>query len=303
LVSAKRVGASPLVKRLAAAGLCLLGLLPGSVSALEPSPSPSDPGEIFDRARAAWRSQEYPQNLRYRIVIRYTLEGRALTQTHEALWNADSRRAVVKAISAEELENPYRPRGTNWFGLNKEFHEPFGVPELSPVYSFGLRSRLRMQAPPPTPEPSGGPREIASVRIVARDYKVSFLGAEPCEDATPAYHLGLEPYRKPQNYPLRELWVRESDYTTCRLRVAKNFDHSPIGEGPWEITFAQHDGFGTTIAREHPLEPVRYQGKPLEDVSIAFENLAAAKPGVAVDLWNLGLSGTDGETTREPEEL
>jgi hypothetical protein len=288
--------------------LALICLLQGGAAASAPVPMPSDPGEIFDRARAVWRAQEYPPYLRYRIVIRFKIGDRSESQTHEGLWTSETRRAVVKAISAEEIANPHVPHGTNLGGflapLNRpEFSEPFGVPELSPVYSFGLRSRLRSQAPPPTPAASGEPREIASVRIVARDYKVTYLGADPCEDASPAYHLGLEPFHKPQDYPLRELWVREADFTTCRLRLAKNFAESPIGQGPWEITFAQHPDFGTVIAAEHPLADLTYRGKHLDDVGIYFENVEPGKPGIATDLWNLGLSGTNGAITREPDEL
>ena len=153
----------------------------------------------------------------------------------------------------------------------------------------------------PTPEPSGL-REIGSIAVVARDYRLTYLGEEPCSDGTQAHHLGLMPRGKRSLYRLRQLWVRKSDGTTCRLRVQNNFESSPIGTGAWEVNYVESPGIGTTIAEEHPLVPLTFRKKTIDDARISFEGLESARDDVNITLWKLGLSSTRGETTFEPGE-
>jgi hypothetical protein len=167
--------------------------------------------------------------------------------------------------------------------------------------SFGLAAPPRAAtAPLETPAPDG-PKQIGSITIVARDYRVSLAGVETCDDRSEAYHLGLEPRQKPKNYPLRDMWVRNGDFTTCKLRVASNFAQSPSGRGPWEIRFVQSPA-GTIIQDEHPLSTIVFRGTEVRDASISFTEVHSVRPNVHTDLWSLGISSTQGDVTREPEE-
>ncbi len=175
------------------------------------------------------------------------------------------------------------------------------MPELSPFYSFGLAAKPKsVTAVRGTPQP-GEPKEIASVAAIGRDYRITLAGEETCEDGAAAYHLVLVPVAKPDQFPLRDLWVRKDDYTTCKLRTARNFSESPVGQGPWEVRFSQTN-FGTSISEEHPLEKLTFRKTEIDGAGISFENLTLAHPDVHTDLWRLGLSTTQGDVTREPEE-
>ena len=78
--------------------------------------------------------------LRYRVVVRYRVDGKTVTDTHEGLWERDTGAHLHQSDLGRGTRQRVHAARQQLFGVNNEFFEPFGVPELSPVYSFGLAS-------------------------------------------------------------------------------------------------------------------------------------------------------------------
>lgn len=250
---------------------------------------PIDADAIFSRAQAVWAAQVYPTDISYAIVVRAGENGvdRFDHYAGEVLVPPDDRR--VQAFSDEEQAHPAVPHGTNVVAtvsvgyssgrapvgqdnaanrgqaasLSIPLSKPpaptdlLGIPDLDPVYSFGLRRVERMQ-PTATSPRSDEPRIIGKIVVEQRRYRVTFVGLESL-DGTDAFHLALVPLRQPGRYRLRDLWVASATYATLKARVAGNFTTAPASTIPWTITFAQIDG-ATYIDREVAEAPMSRGG-------------------------------------------
>ena len=170
---------------------CVLHGVTGTASGAEPGPP--DAESIFRKARSVFAQQIVPPRLRSHIGIRFSWNGKPEFESYTSLYRASDGMIATASISDQENANPHVPQGlnVNLFGVplsKPEFIEPLGVPELSPIFAFGMvpRSTPRLPAPPDTSPPDL--REIGGVSTYHRDYDVSLTGIESCS-GDPAYHL------------------------------------------------------------------------------------------------------------------
>jgi hypothetical protein len=281
-----------------------------------PPPS-SDPYEIYDRAREAWRSQTYPDDIQYRTTI-HVSEGSKDEQDH---YNGEASIADgirVASVSDEELATPHRATGVN-FKVNVEFSwnknaggntgslqmdahrkesspDYLGVPLISPEYSFGL-GPSRQPEPPSQQEATplkGAPPNIATVIAIEHPYAITLLGTEVVGGAY-AYHLRLQPHLYPAKYRLRDLWVDVYTYAVLKLVTQGNFTGSPMDAIPWEVTF-QDIGGATYIDKEKAEAPLAFRGdRTFTTAIVSFSDIKEADSKLSI----LPFMGS-GQILREP---
>src|SRR5271166_4178462 len=132
--------------RFAAASLTLCALLGGPAAGDESRSSarvPSAPA-ILDRAVAFVRAQSYPPYLSYIVTVRTSTKGRWLVEQFQSVCRTRDDRVLTYGTpisSTNRPDNPYKFT-LKVKGLpihdSPNIEEPFGLPELSPIYSFGL---------------------------------------------------------------------------------------------------------------------------------------------------------------------
>lgn len=236
----------------------------------------------------------------------------AVRNTYASIADTGNGDVNVRATSAEEAAHPYVPHGLNVrvklkvsYSRHTQLSHPsadgdvnltktvnvtapaqydvFGIPMLSPAYSFGLRPEPLIEKQQQSAAP--GLRTIASVTAVARNYAVTYDGEDEV-DGAPCYVISLTPLRKPAFFRLRKLWVDELTFETHQALLQGNFTQGPGPSLPWLVRFTQVDG-ATYIKDETSTKPVRYFGRTYSSVTIAFENIQpTAAPGA---LWALPL--------------
>jgi hypothetical protein len=260
--------------------------------------SSADPYQIYDRARAVWRAQTYPDELTFKTTV-HVLEGAKDEWSH---YNGEASTANgirVDGVSEEEQAAPHDARGTNFkiaidFSWNqnaggnvghwvqdahrKESSPDYlGVPLISPEYSFGLEPAQQLA---PISQPSVNPLEsalptIAIVRSNDRAYAIALVGTEPVGGFL-AYHLRLQPHRDPAKYRLRELWVDVYTYGVLKLVTQGNFTGAPMNAVPWDVTF-QNVGGATYIQTETAEAPLVFRGdRTFTSAAITFSDIKIA---------------------------
>lgn len=116
--------------------------------------------EIFARAEAYWSTQSYPPYANYLVTVTVTEKGDTHSETYRSAFNAVQNSVWVDPISDYELAHPAQGRGLRFCLLScpggtqpAPRTDFFGVPQLSPIYSFGIGTFVPMSPPqPPTPE-------------------------------------------------------------------------------------------------------------------------------------------------------
>lgn len=278
---------------------------------------------IFAAARAHWAAQSYPRYLSYNVQITGTSAAGNVVNTYVSQADTLDDTIHVRATSVEEAAHPYVPHGVNFhvklkisYSRHTQLSQPsadgdvhaaktvnvtppsqydvFGVPMLSPAYSFGLRSDPLAGNKSPLAAPAL--KTIASVTAVRRDYNVSYNGEETV-DGAPCYVLTLAPLRKPEVYRLRELWIDELTFQTHQALLQGNFTEGPGPSLPWRVRFTEIEG-ATYIEDETARAPVHYLGHKYASVTVSFQNIEPTEaPG---SLWALSLFSTRGDVLREP---
>lgn len=272
-------------------------------AALNPAPSTTDPYEIFAQARRYWETQRYPGLLQYTVVVRVHEGGQDRAEHYHSGYDAYTGSIAVNTVSDEELAHPHVPKGMNFgillwhIGRAEPPTDFLGAPELSPNYGFGIGTTPLTPVPPaltpaeivrqvreqfndpdpratatPSPEPTAGLHEIATVYARDRAYDMSLVGTDDI-DGSPAYHLSLHPLRDPHRYRLRDLWVDTATFAPRKLVEAINFASGPGTNVPWSVTFANHDG-ALYIDKETALAPMQYRGLIYTQASVSIEDLA-----------------------------
>lgn len=291
-------------------GICtLLIVVRASCAPAPATPSLlSDPYQIYARTRAAWAAQRYPDFVAYTIRVDVDERGVPKTKHYHAIYEQPNGKIHVAAVSDEEHDNPPNPSGVTIHLLPKRQHiaimdkrvgnpgeavDYLGIPMLAPNYSFGLGlplpgdaaanddlvAQIREQYHDPMPpvkvqqvNGSGQLKSIASVTVIAHQYKIALTGIEKI-DGTDCYHLVMQPATEPQRYRLRELWIETQTYETRRLLTAYNFTNSRV---PWLVTFADIGG-ARYISSEVAQAPVGVGDHRYQHASISFENVAPAQ--------------------------
>jgi hypothetical protein len=216
--------------RFAGAGLTLCALLGAPAFADDAGSTGSSPAasQIFDRAIAFVRAQTYPPYLSFIVTVRASAKSKWLVEQFQSVCRTRDDRVLTFStpISSTNVpDNPYK------FTLkvkgmaihdSRNIDEPFGLPELSPIFTFGL---LQMH-----PASSS-----------ARQYDVTLVGIETLNGHR-VYHLSLVPLAQPKTYRLRDLWVDVRTSTIWKLTSAGAFASGPATGVPWTVTFTMDRG-------------------------------------------------------------
>jgi hypothetical protein len=190
--------------------------------------NPPTAGQIFDRALGFVRSQHYPPYLSFVVTVRSPVKNRWLVEQFQSMCRTRDDRVVTysKPVSTtNQPDNPYK------FTLklkgvavhdSPDIDEPFGLPEMSPVYTFGMLA-LR---------PSSS---------TAREYDVSLAGQEQLRGRK-VYHLMLAPVSEPLHNRVRELWVDAETFAVWQIVSAGVFSSGKATTVPWTISYTINRG-------------------------------------------------------------
>lgn len=184
--------------------------------------------DIFDRALAFVRAQSYPAYVSFVVTVDTQAKGRWLVEQFDSVCRTRDDRVdtTAKPLSTTNLaDNPYRFT-LKVKGLavhdSPNIDEPFGLPQISPLYDFGL-SRL------------------VPATSASRAYDVSLLGAESLHGRR-AYLLELTPLLDPKTYRLRELWVDAKTFAVLKLTSAGAFRTGQATTVAWTVTYTLNHG-------------------------------------------------------------
>lgn len=252
---------------------------------------------IFEQARTAWSAMTYPSLVDYQIAVELKAAGRTRTDHYAGEVEPATGECRVHAFSAEEAANPYVPHGIDvriglslgWgsghggpgvaappqvpvLSVNVNPTPPpvtFGTPDISPLYSFGMRAGQRHIA---SSDDASDLKTIGRILVLNRRYRVRLIERAPL-DGLDAYHLGLEPLADPGRDRLRDLWVDASSYDVLQARILGNFTDRPATTVPWLIRFVSING-ATYIASETAEAPLPNRPLTFEEVTISFKDVA-----------------------------
>jgi hypothetical protein len=245
-------------------------------------PPITDAEAIFERARTTWSNMTYPSLLDYRISVHLTAGNLTSIEHYTGEVEPASGECRVHAFSDEEAEHPTTPHGINvvlTFGLGgrtafgtllNPTPKPvsFGTPDLSPLYSFGIRAGKRL-----TDDEPSTLKTIGRVITLARRYDVQ-LAEQTTLDGTDVYHLTLRPLTDPARNRLRELWIATSTFDVVAARILGNFTDRPATTIPWMIRFSTI-GDATYVTSETAEAPLPNRPLVFNAVTIDFERIAA----------------------------
>jgi hypothetical protein len=221
---------SSLFCRFAGIILTLAALLGGPVRGDQARSAGASPpaAELLDRAIAFARAQTYPPYLSYIVTVRASAKSRWLVEQFQSVCRTRDDRVLTYGTpisSTNQPDNPYKFT-LKVKGLaihdSRNIDEPFGLPELSPIFTFGL---LQMH-------PASSP---------LRQYDVTLVGVEVL-DGHKTYHLSLVPREQPKTYRLRDLWIDARSSAILKLTSAGVFSSGPATSVPWDITFTVDHG-------------------------------------------------------------
>jgi hypothetical protein len=241
----------------------------------------------------------YPALISYDIVVDVaSAEGRR-TDRYAGQVKSENGDFRVAKFTESEKTNPSTPRGSNLsyslgIGLSSGKrpvfkqtgdgltlgHEgriatldssPFAIPELSPLYSFGIQP-----CSPRSVHRAGDEsrlKVIGTVASVNRRYQVDVVGQEQF-DGRDSVHLHLTPIADARRDTLRDLWFAPSTYFVLGARVSDNFTDGSGGGTTWLVTFSTKDD-AVYIDTERAEAPIRRGKTTYTSVVFSFQNVDA----------------------------
>ena len=254
-----------------------------------PDPAPagaaaSMPGQaVFERARDVLRTLRYPSFIAFVVHVRSTIGGKSFAESFRSIVRTQDDVVLTHKVPIETTSKPDNPYGTAFafFGFRYEAHtkghqeEPFGVPQISPLYSFGLRPYGEVLPLPPTPPPEPSDlRSLGRITTIAQDYDVTLAGLEQYRVRW-AYHLTLVPRERPDVYRLREMWVDTQTFVPWKLVSAGIFPKGPASRIPWYVTYTMLHGHWVMV-EETTNAPVRVGGILEGTASRGYQGLTYA---------------------------
>jgi hypothetical protein len=240
--------------------------------------SASNANGIFDRALQAWRNRTYPPYLRYLVDVRAHVKGKLYAEGFQA-WVRTTDDFVITTqsplYSSNQLISPYGTR-FSIFGWDIDpgsgVNTPFGVPRISPFYSFGFVPQTAVDFHPhPTPREGSDASVLGTVTVTARYYNATLVGEEQC-DSGPCWHLALSPVEDPGEYRVRAMWVDEDTFQPTRLTVAGIFNGCTASNVNWDVRYMNFHG-QWVLREESTGQDVRDGGGPFGWGAAVFHGL------------------------------
>lgn len=208
--------------------------------------------QIFENALHTLRTFDYPPVVSFIVTSRSAVNGKPFVESFRSSARTSDgvvTTHTVPVATTNQPENPWGWRinipliGSLFPNQRKgNYSQPFGVPEISPMYTFGLTPRKPAAFPGMrTPEPIIDIKQLGRIVTVGRFYDVSLLGIEPYHSRL-TYHLKLVPLDRPDFYRLREVWVDTQAFVIWKLRSQGIFDSGPATTVPWDAEYTVVDG-------------------------------------------------------------
>lgn len=225
----------------------------------------ADPAAIFAKAQHALHAAPYPRSLRYVVHVQVNENGTSRDAHYNEQCNVETGRVFADPISDEERTSPHVAQGVNvkfHLGATMPLGRPdtgvdyLGVPQLSPVYSFGI------------------------LDVDRRDYDITLAGTERIGSHTD-YHLSLHPARLSYKLRLREIWIDRKTSAIDRVVTHGNFTGFQYFMSNWTTDFTHVRGV-TYIDQETTDAPMRVDGHTYSGATIYFENVRPAPFNVPV---------------------
>ena len=254
-----------------------------------PDPPPAGaatdpPGQaVFDRAREVLRTLRYPSFVAFIVHVRSNTAGKPFAESFRSIVRSQSDTVLTHKTPIESTSRPDNPYGTAFAILGFRFQthskghqeEPFGVPQISPLYSFGLRPSGESLPLPPTPPPEPSDlRSLGRIVTTAQDYDVTLAGLEKYRVRW-AYHLKLVPRDRPDQYRIREMWVDTQTFVPWKLISAGIFAKGPAAQVPWTVTYTILHGYWV-MAEETTTASLRIGGVLQGSTSRGYNGLTYA---------------------------
>jgi len=205
---------------------------------------------IFDKAREVLETVRYPTYITFIVHVRSNTGGKPFYESFRSIVRAQDDIVLTHKTPIETTSKPDNPYGTNFaiLGFTFQTHtkghqeEPFGVPQISPLYSFGLRppGEVMGLSPTPAPEPSDL-RSLGHVEAIARDYDITLVDIRPY-GVRWAYHLKLVPVERPDEYRLRDMLVDTETFVPWELTSAGIFPKGPASGVSWRVRYTIEQG-------------------------------------------------------------
>jgi hypothetical protein len=200
---------------------------------------------VFDRSRDVLRTVRYPTFISFIVHARSNTGGKPFLESFRSIVRSRDDIVLTHKTPIESTSKPDNPYGTNIAILGLAFpthtkgyqEEPFGVPQISPLYSFGLRpiGESLPLLPTPAPEPTDL-RSLGRVEATEQDYDVTLVDVEKFRVRW-VYHLKLVPRQSPDEYRLREMLVDTQTFVPWKLVSAGIFPQGPASGVPWTVTY------------------------------------------------------------------
>jgi hypothetical protein len=242
--------------------------------------------EIFDNALHVLRSLDYPPVVSFIITSRSTIGGKSFVEEFRSSLRTSDGVVITHSVPISTTNQPENPWGWrvnipiigSLFPNQRKgnFSEPFGVPEISPNYAFGLLPRNPVSFPgmpqDNTNTQDADVKSLGRVLTIARDYEATLLGVEPYHDRF-VYHLKLTPIERPDFYRLRDVWVDTQAFIIWKMRSQGIFDEGPATTVPWDAEYTVVDGHWF-MATEYTNSTIRTGGFLANTAPVNYDGVA-----------------------------
>lgn len=211
--------------------------------------------EIFDNALHVLRSLDYPPVVSFIVTSRSTVGGKPFIEEFRSSLRTSDGVVITHSVPISTTNQPENPWGwrinipilSALFPSQRKgnYSQPFGVPEISPAFAFGLQPRQPVSFPgmpqDNTDTQDSDIKSLGRVLTIARDYEASLIDVEPYHDRY-VYHLKLTPIARPDFYRLREAWVDTQAFIIWKVQSAGIFEEGPATTVPWDAEYTVVDG-------------------------------------------------------------
>ncbi len=239
--------------------------------------------EIFENALHTLRTFEYPSVVSFLVTSRSTVNGKPFIESFRSSVRTSDGVVSTHTVPVATTNQPENPWGWrinipvigSLFPQQRKgnYSQPFGVPEISPMYAFGLLPRQPAAFPGMrTPEPDVDVKSLGRILTVARDYDATLLGVEQFHSRW-VYHLKLVPIDRPDFYRVRELWVDTQANIIWKLQAAGIFDSGPATTVPWDVEYTIADGHWL-MASEYTSSSIRTGGFLANTPQVNYDGVA-----------------------------